>query len=85
MIRTVIMLLLFFVAVLLAFTPRPLPAWMVDSRVLPYAIEGSDACAALAPNKLKSDFRESMQDIQKMWAEQLKRKQRNPDLRKVEN
>jgi membrane protein required for colicin V production len=74
-----------FVAVLLAFTPKPLPNWMVDSRVLPYAIEASNVCASLAPNKLKTDFRESMRDIQKMWDEQLKKKKHKTDLKEVES
>ena len=75
-----------FVAVLLAFTPRPLPNWMVDSQVLPYALRASDMCAAMAPNKLKTDFRDSMQDIQKMWDAQLnKKKKRKSDLREVQN
>lgn len=74
-----------FVAVLLAFTPKPMPAWMVDSRVLPYAIEASNLCASLAPNKLKTDFRESMQDIQKMWEEQLKKKKHKSDLKEVDS
>ena len=74
-----------FVAVLLAFTPRPVPNWMVDSRVLPYAIEASNLCASLAPNKLKNDFRESMRDIQKMWDEQVKKKKRKSDLKEVES
>jgi membrane protein required for colicin V production len=74
-----------FVAVLLAFTPKPLPNWMVDSRVLPYAIEASNACAALAPNKLKTDFRESMRDIQKIWEDQLKKKKHKSDLKEVDS
>ncbi len=74
-----------FVAVLLAFTPRPVPSWMADSRLLPYAMEASNICAALAPNKLKNDFRESIRDIQKMWDEQLKRKRRKSDLKELES
>lgn len=74
-----------FVAVLLAFTPKPMPNWMVESRMLPYAMEASNVCAALAPNKLKNDFRESMQDIQKMWDEQLKKKKHKSDLKEVDS
>ena len=39
------------IAVLLAFTPKPLPNWMVKSQVLPYAIDASNAIAALAPER----------------------------------
>ena len=75
-----------FVAVLLAFTPRPLPNWMVDSKVLPYAIDASNLCASLAPRALKDAFRESLQEIRKAWDEQLKKKKRkeHPDLKKVD-
>jgi membrane protein required for colicin V production len=74
-----------FISVLLAFTPRPLPAWMVDSKVLPYAIDASNLCAQLAPNALKDAFRESMRDIRKVWDEQMKKRRReHPDLKKVD-
>jgi membrane protein required for colicin V production len=74
-----------FISVLLAFTPRPLPAWMVDSKVLPYAIDASNLCAALAPNALKDAFRESMRDVRKAWDEQMKkRRKEHPDLKKVD-
>ena len=74
-----------FVAVLMAFTPRPLPNWMVDSAVLPYAIDASNMCAALAPNQIKDAFRESMNDIRKVWDEQLKKKKKRPDLKPVDS
>jgi membrane protein required for colicin V production len=65
-----------FVAVLLAFTSKPLPSWMVDSKILPYAIDASDVCAALAPAAIKDAFRESMRDVEKIWDEQLKKKKK---------
>jgi membrane protein required for colicin V production len=74
-----------FISVLLAFTPRPLPAWMLDSKVLPYAIDASNLCAELAPNALKDAFRESMRDVRKAWDEQMKkRRKEHPDLKKVD-
>jgi membrane protein required for colicin V production len=74
-----------FIAVLMAFTPKPTPNWMVDSMVLPYAIDASNICAALAPKALKDAFRESMYDIRKAWDDQLKKqhKKKDPDLKKV--
>jgi uncharacterized membrane protein required for colicin V production len=69
-----------FVAVLLAFASKPLPNWMVDSKILPYAIDASDVCAALAPGAVKDAFRESMREVQKLWDEQLKKKKK-PDLK----
>jgi len=73
------------VAVLLAFTPKPLPNWMIHSRVLPYAIDASNLCADLAPNAIKDAFRESMRDIRKAWQDQFKKHpKKQPDLKKVE-
>jgi membrane protein required for colicin V production len=76
-----------FVAVLLAFTPKPLPNWMIDSQVLPYAIDASNMCAALAPRAIKDAFRESMLDIRKAWEDQLKKKpqKKESDLKKVDS
>lgn len=68
-----------FVAVLLAFTPKPLPHWMVESRTLPYAIQASDLWAQLAPNAIKQAFEEGMRDIRKAWDEQLKKKPHKKD------
>jgi membrane protein required for colicin V production len=76
------------VAVLMAFTPRPLPNWMVDSKLLPYAIDASDLCAAVAPRALKDAFREGVREIRKAWDEEVKKKQRKKkesDLKKVES
>jgi membrane protein required for colicin V production len=76
-----------FVAVLLAFTPKPLPNWMVDSQVLPYAIDASNLCAALAPRAIKDAFRDSMVEIRKAWEDQLKKKphKKESDLKKVDS
>jgi membrane protein required for colicin V production len=76
-----------FIAVLLAFTPRPLPNWMVDSQVLPYAIDASNVCAALAPKAIKYAFRNSMAEIRKAWDDQLKKKphKKESDLKKVDS
>ena len=59
------------IAVLLAFTPKPMPDWMVNSQVLPYAIEASNAIASLAPNAIKNAFRKSMLELHRLWNEQL--------------
>ncbi len=59
------------IAVLLAFTPKPMPNWMVRSEVLPYAMEASDIIASLAPNAIKTAFRESMLELRRLWNEQL--------------
>ncbi|MEI9975105.1 MAG: CvpA family protein [Ignavibacteriota bacterium] len=65
-----------FVAVLLAFAPKPIPNWMVNSLLLPYAIDASNICASIAPAALKDAFRTGMQEIRKDWEEQLKKAKR---------
>ena len=62
-----------FVAVLMAFAPKPLPNWMVTSALLPYAIDGSNLFASIAPGGVKDAFNEGMQEIRKDWEEELKR------------
>lgn len=62
-----------FIAVVLAFTPKPAPNWMVDSVVLPYAMGTTDMLAALAPAGIKNAFRETMRDIRQTWNEQLRK------------
>jgi membrane protein required for colicin V production len=70
-----------FVAMLMAFTPRPLPTYMVDSQLLPYAIAGADVCAAMAPRAVTDAFRESVAEIRKVWDEQVHRKTKS-DLKR---
>lgn len=69
------------VAVLLAFTPKPMPNWMVRSQVLPYAMEASDAISSLAPIAIKNAFRDSMYELRRLWDEQLKKSRE--DLRNL--
>ncbi len=61
------------IAVLLAFTPKPMPNWMVQSQVLPYAMEASSAISALAPNAIKNAFRESMFELRRLWDDQVRK------------
>src|ERR1019366_3827657 len=59
------------IAVLLAFTPKPMPNWLVKSQVLPYAMEASNVIASLAPNAIKTAFRESMLELRRLWNQQM--------------
>jgi uncharacterized membrane protein required for colicin V production len=61
------------VAVLMAFTPRPVPNWMTGSMLLPYALEASDWCASLAPFEVKDAFSASLGEIRDVWKQQLER------------
>jgi membrane protein required for colicin V production len=71
-----------FVAVLLAFAPRPLPGWIVGSRMLPYVAGASNVVAALAPNAVTQAFRDTLGEIRKVWDEKLKNL--HPDEKKSE-
>ena len=61
------------IAMLMAFTPKPMPNWMVDSKVLPYAMDTSNLLAGLAPNAIKEAFRDSMREMHRIWDEQLRK------------
>jgi membrane protein required for colicin V production len=74
------------VAVIMAFTPKPLPTWMVGSQVLPYVLDASNWCSKLAPNAVKEAFRDSMFEIRKMWQEELQKKRKKQEqLKKVDS
>lgn len=62
-----------FVAVLLAFAPKPMPNWMVNSRLMPYATEAASAITALAPYPIKEAFRHGLREIRELWDQQLKK------------
>jgi len=65
-----------FVSVLLAFTPRPMPAWMTGSFVLPYAIDTSNVLASLAPRALKDPVRDAVREIRQAWDDQVRKSQK---------
>ena len=67
------------VAIIMAFTPKPLPTWMVGSQTLPYVIDASDVCSKLAPAAVKEAFRDSMFEIRKLWQEELQKKQKKQE------
>jgi membrane protein required for colicin V production len=60
-----------FVSVLMAFTPRPVPGWMTGSALLPYAIDGSNIIASLAPRALKDPVRDTIREIRQAWDDQV--------------
>jgi membrane protein required for colicin V production len=73
-----------FVAVLMAFVSKPLPNWMVDSKLLPYAVDASDVCASLAPQALKDAFEDGLHEIRKAWQDQLKKKKDHKPAKEAE-
>lgn len=73
-----------FVAVLMAFVTKPLPNWMVDSKLLPYAVDASDVCSSLAPQALKDAFQDGLQEIRRTWREQLEKKKHHKPSKEAE-
>jgi membrane protein required for colicin V production len=67
------------VSVLLAFSPRPSPGWIVNSRLLPYVTGAGDVVATLAPNSVKEAYRDTLGEIRKLWEEQLQHKPKLPE------
>lgn len=54
--------------VLVAFSPSPLPVFLENSRVLPYAAEVAGTLADLAPRELKDSFDLQLQSLRQLWA-----------------
>jgi membrane protein required for colicin V production len=65
------------VSVLLAFSPRPLPGWIVNSRLLPYVVGASDVASTLAPNSVREAYRDTLAEIRRLWEEQLQRNRKD--------
>ncbi|MBV8844276.1 MAG: CvpA family protein [Bryobacterales bacterium] len=61
------------VSVLLAFAPRPLPGWIVDSRLLPYVAGASSVATAVAPRAVTDAFHNSLAEIRKLWDERVRK------------
>jgi membrane protein required for colicin V production len=74
-----------FVTILMAFSPRPIPNWMVESATLPYAVDASNLLAALAPRALTDGFHSALQEIRKDWDEQVKKSLRKKHPGKKED
>jgi membrane protein required for colicin V production len=64
------------VAVLLAFTPLPTPAFIAESKVLPYATVISGALADMAPKQLRDGFVLQMQRLKQLWGKPPSKEQR---------
>jgi membrane protein required for colicin V production len=71
------------VAVLMAFAPKPLPNWMVNSKTLPYAVDASHLVSQAAPAGIKNAFRDSLLEIRQAWLDQVRtvRKELEPGRR----
>ena len=54
--------------VLVAFAPSPVPAYLQQSRVLPYANGVASVLAEFAPQQLKDSFSHQMENLKQIWA-----------------
>lgn len=54
------------VDIVVAYSPSPTPAFLNESRVLPYAFQISALLAELAPRELKDMFTEEMQNLKQL-------------------
>ena len=69
------------VTVLLAFSPTPPPASIVESKMLPYVVDASNVLVGATPREIKDSFRETKDKVKRIW-EDLRHK---PEpLRRVE-
>ena len=66
------------VTVLLAFAPTPPPRSVVESKTMPYVIDASNILAALTPHEVKEAFRDTKENVKKMWRE---RTAHSPEVR----
>ena len=62
------------VTVLLAFSPSPPPRSVVDSKILPYVINVSDALAAMTPHEIKDQFYATKDKVKAVWSAHNTRK-----------
>jgi hypothetical protein len=68
------------VTVILAFSPTPPPASIVQSKTLPYVIDTSSVLAAVTPHEVKDAFRETKEKVKKMWEDRIQ----HPTLKRQE-
>lgn len=58
------------IAMIMAFTPLPAPAFLTDSKVAPYATAVSGAITELAPKPLRDGFLQQMDKLKQLWMKQ---------------
>ena len=62
-----------FVLALMAFSPNPPPASVVQSRIAPYVTGAANICSYMAPNEVREGVRRSYEKIREAWKEMLDR------------
>ncbi len=58
------------VSAIVAFSPSPPPAFLDNSRLMPYALDVSSWLAATAPRELKDAFDAQMRSLRRAWITQ---------------
>lgn len=66
------------IAAIVAFSPSPPSRALINSKIMPYAIDLSNAFASMAPHELKDGFHQSMQRLKRIWADQFHKPRRLP-------
>ncbi len=61
-------------AILVAFVPSPVPSFLTNSRVLPYASHVAAALAQMAPRDLKDSFIQQWENLKQFWAQPKNRR-----------
>ncbi len=61
------------VMALLAFSVKPPPRAVADSRLAPYVVEAARLLVAIAPRELRDGFYDSYDRVKRIWEETLRR------------
>ena len=59
--------------ILVAFAPSPVPSYLRNSRVLPYADGVASVLVQFAPRQLKDSFSQQMENLKQIWAAHKRR------------
>jgi len=72
------------VAAIIAFAPSPTPAFLNESKVLPYATSLISAIAQIAPRELKDAFEQQMDTIRHAWKDAEQKLQEKKELEQTD-
>ena len=64
------------VAMVMAFTPLPAPAFLTESKVVPYATVVCGAITEFAPKQLRDGFLQQMEKLKQLWVKPPSKGQR---------
>jgi membrane protein required for colicin V production len=61
------------VLALMAFSTKPPPRSVAESRLAPHVVDVARVMAAIAPYEVKEGFRQSYEKVKELWAETMKK------------